>query len=378
MKNKKRQFVSPLRWALIPLLATQVMATQVERQHLNKSIEQVFFNHTSKKVETHSLLVATSKNILVERYAKGFQSKSIHMTWSMAKSFTSMAYFLAESRGLIQRDEFIYNILPQKFFSGPNLKWKKQIRVRHLLNMSSGIHFKENYEESPLDSDVINMLYLNGKKNMAQFALSRPQKYQPGEQFNYSSGDTNILMAVLRYKLQTKYNRFIDDLMKKQLGINHYVWEKDESGTHVGSSYLYLSPGSMIKVGQKILQSVNGQGRSFLRDWLVFASEPTTGKPKQKDRVKNFTYGNQVWLNLQVPQLNISREIATAPLNMVVLKGHEGQRLFILPDHDLVISRFAYDRPGQRPDYELFFKELELNTTGLPKTIGFNDNKGAR
>jgi hypothetical protein len=185
-------------------------------------------------------------------------------------------------------------------------------------------------------------------------------------------------MAVLRYKLQTKYNRFIDDLMKKQLGINHYVWEKDESGTHVGSSYLYLSPGSMIKVGQKILQSVNGQGRSFLRDWLVLASEPTTGKPKQKDRVKNFTYGNQVWLNLQVPQLNISREIATAPLNMVVLKGHEGQRLFILPDHDLVISRFAYDRPGQRPDYELFFKELELNTTGLPKTIGFNDNKGAR
>ena len=55
--------------------------------------------------------------------------------------------------------------------------------------MSSGLDWKEGYEANPLDSNVIQMLYVDGKADMAEYTSNIPFAYPPGTRWLYSSGD---------------------------------------------------------------------------------------------------------------------------------------------------------------------------------------------
>ena len=62
--------------------------------------------------------------------------------------------------------------------------------------MSSGLAFVEDYvPEHP--SDVIAMLFGEGKDDVADYAAAKPLAHPPGSFWYYSSGTTNIVSRCL-------------------------------------------------------------------------------------------------------------------------------------------------------------------------------------
>ena len=78
--------------------------------------------------------------------------------------------------------------------------------ARSVLRMTSGLSFKEDYEDH--SSDVIQMLFVKGDK--AGFAASKPLQYSPGSHWSYSSGTSNIIARILEQRFTEKrdYLRF--------------------------------------------------------------------------------------------------------------------------------------------------------------------------
>ena len=73
---------------------------------------------------------------------------------------------------------------------------RSAITLDHLLAMRDGLAFAEDYEDAER-SDVIEMLFGSGQHDVAAYAESRPLAHPPGEVFNYSSGTSNIVAAIV-------------------------------------------------------------------------------------------------------------------------------------------------------------------------------------
>ena len=111
---------------------------------------------------------------------------------------------------------------------------------------------------------------------MAQYTSERPIAYKPGNVFNYSSGETNLLMGILKKAINNKerYNDFPWKELFEPLGMKNITWEQDQSGTFVGSSYLYMPSRELIKFGELFLNQGNWKGKRVLSSsWVRFSYE---------------------------------------------------------------------------------------------------------
>ena len=116
--------------------------------------------------------------------------------------------------------------------------------------MRSGIDFNEAYEFAPLFSSVLAMLYTRGRADMAAFAAAQPMAAEAGTVWRYKSGDSLILAAALRDLVGAdRYPDYPWTALFDRIGVTSAVWERDAAGTFVGSSYLYLTPRDLARIG---------------------------------------------------------------------------------------------------------------------------------
>ena len=213
------------------------------------------------------------------------------------------------------------------------------ITLRHLLQMRPGLYWNEGYESSPLKSSVLAMLYTAGRKDMASFTAQQPMRYRPGTFWYYSSGNSNLLMAILRNAVTPQhYVRFIWKELFGKIGMKNVVWERDNSGTFVGSSYLYAPPRQLAKFGYLYLNDgIWKQERILPKGWVRFSSTVSPADPVGH-------YGAHWWLNAGRPSKGISKRWSHAPTDTICASGHWGQYIFVIPSLDLVIVRTGDDR----------------------------------
>jgi CubicO group peptidase (beta-lactamase class C family) len=118
------------------------------------------------------------------------------------------------------------------------------------------------------------------------------------------------------------YSDFID-----KIGMNSMVVEADLSGNYVASSYAWATARDWAKFGLLYLHNGSWNGEQlFTKDWVTYITTPTPGS--------NGTYGAQFWLNSQ-------QQLKDVPKNMYFADGYQGQRVYVLPDQDVVVVRFG-------------------------------------
>ena len=86
-----------------------------------------------------------------------------------------------------------------------------------------GLDFQEECLGISVRVDVVRMLYLDEPRvGNAAYAAARPLRtgnHEPSRHFYYSSGDTNLLMEILRLSMpKAKYDSFPWDVLLRQLG----------------------------------------------------------------------------------------------------------------------------------------------------------------
>lgn len=267
----------------------------------------------------------TSPNMFREGTAAETTKDTTHISWSMAKSFVHALVGFAVGDGLLRLDDPV----PVPEWRGTD---KAPITWQHLLNMRSGLAFTEDYVDGDI-SHVIDMLFGDGKADVAAFAASRPLAHEPGSHWSYSSGDTNIitraLAAVVANRSTDTMRAYLQTRLFDPLGMASATAKFDDAGTFIGSSFIYATARDFARFGLLYLHDGWWGKRPLLpTGWVDHARLPTPVPPTE-----NHGYGAHWWL--------------WPHRDALACHGYEGQRIIVLPDRDAVIVRLGKTNESQ-------------------------------
>lgn len=268
---------------------------------------------------------------IVERYRPEFNQKTRFLSWSMAKSFTNALAGIMVKEGKMDIHK------PVDIAEWQNDD-RKNITINNLLQMQSGLKWNEDYGSG---SDV--NLMLHRESDFAAYVADHPSKSPPGTEWYYSSGSTNLVTGLIRKVINDdeQYYRLAPEQLFNRIGMPDAVFEVDASGTLVGSSYVYATARDYARFALLYLQDGIFNGERILPEgWVKYTTTPASGS--------DGAYGSSFWLN-------INNEFPDAPANMFYCKGHDGQRIFILPDQQMAVVILGY---SPKPDHVMDFNSL--------------------
>ena len=284
----------------------------IDYKKLNETVNSIFGVR-----KTRAVLVLYKGQIIAEKYSEGFTKDSRILGWSMTKSIMSTVFGILEHQQKINIQD-----------KAPVESWqndaRKEITIHNLLQMNSGLEWDENYDEI---SDATKMLFL--ERDMTKVQEEKPLIGKPNETWNYSSGTSNLLSGILRdqFKNHQSYLDFWYANLIDKIGMNSMILESDLAGNYVASSYAWATTRDWGKFGLLYLHNGAWNGEElFTKEWVDYVTTPTP--------TSNGSYGAQFWLNTEKQLKDVSQK-------MYFADGYQGQRVYILPDEDLVIVRFG-------------------------------------
>ena len=259
---------------------------------------------------------------MAEAYGQGATPSTPLLGWSMAKSFTAILLGNLEMRGMID-----LNAAPD--FPEWSNDSRSDIRINHLLTMTDGLDFSEQY--NPGD-DSTRMLFT--EPSASDYVLSKSALHAPGTHFNYSSGTANLLARIYGDTLgspQAAYDHLLDAVLTP-MGFQHATLEMDAAGHFVGSSYLYASARDWARMGQLMLNggTLNGH-RIVTEQWVTRATQPNTSANEK-------AYGFQWWLNSGDDQIRFP----DLPSEAFFANGNRQQIVMVIPSQESVILRLGW------------------------------------
>lgn len=314
--------------------------------------QESFAFSDSWKWQTNAVVIIKDDKIVYEKYRAGFEGEKGQRLWSVSKSVTSALVGIRWHQLSWSLQRPVYHLVEEL-----NTPLKQKITMTHLLQMSSGLAFNEFYESNPFQSHVVDMLYINGHRDMGSFTAKRRMRSRPGERFNYSSGETNLIMKALKatFNKASDYQEFPWKFLFEPLGIKSATWEQDLSGVFVGSSYLFMSPYDLARFGRVYLNNgawtAGGETTQILPTQFIKESlkrSPAVCRNLQRGKRDRYTYGMHWWLNKECPNKN-KRTHPQLPQEAYMALGHHGQMLVIIPQERAIVVRLGSDKKKRFP-----------------------------
>jgi len=286
----------------------------VDYTKLNKAIDNAF----DPSNLTRAVVVIHRDTLVAERYLDGFNKDTEILGWSMTKSVTSTLL------GILAKDGKV-GLEAKNLFEEWRADSRKDIKLRHLLNMQSGLGFSEIYDEI---SDATNMLYT--AEDVSDIPISNMPIAPPDSIWYYSSGTSNLLSKYLRNQFATQedYLKFPHERLFRKIGMSSAHMETDESGVYIGSSYLYATPRDWARFGLLYLNEGNWFGEQIIDTAWVDFSKSIASK-------SGGIYGGHFWHNADHVQF------PDVPDDMFSANGFQGQRVWIFPSQDVVVVRMG-------------------------------------
>lgn len=278
------------------------------------------------KYETVAFVVIKDNKLLFDEYWEDFTSKSQSNSFSMAKSLVALAIGCAIDDGVIKSvDQPVSDFFPEfKGFNG------KALTIRHLLTMSAGVDFEEAYT-SPFSSTT--KLYYGDDLRKVTFNMKEIE--EPGVNFIYQSGVTQLLAFVLEKATGKKISNYISEKFWTPMHAEESaLWSLDKKGG-MEKAYCCFNTNArdFARIGQLLLNNGAWDGKQLVsKDYLREALTPDTKLWDKEYNAPNTTYGFQFWyLNYKGMDVNYMR-------------GIMGQYIFAIPDKNAVIVRLGKKR----------------------------------
>src|SRR3984885_4491278 len=203
------------------------------------------------------LLVVRHGRIVTEAYYAPYTGDIPHEIFSSTKAITGTLLGMVYKDGLLDRlDHPMLDFFADRRVANVDDR-KKAITVQNLLDMTSGLDWDQGFEGGKEQSRID----LERSSNWTQFILDRPMAHTPGEVFNYSNGDSDLVSALvtkLTGKLADDYAR---EKLFGPLGITDWHWDRDPQGLTIGDGMLTLLPRDMAKIGYLYLRHGEGGGK---------------------------------------------------------------------------------------------------------------------
>jgi CubicO group peptidase (beta-lactamase class C family) len=259
------------------------------------------------KTFTSAFLVMRDGKVLHESYRNNTDAGTHFISFSMAKTFTSMLLGIALGQGAIHSiDDPATLYVPELTGSGYD-----GVTLRQLLQMRSGIDYEERYDFGAHPS-IAAQIFLNAVvANTQRFADMAPRmkrKWAPGSHFNYSTLDTSVLGWVIERATKKPLAEFTTQALWQPMGMESYgYWLADGSpgvGRELNGMGYNATLRDFARFGAMLLDQGRYNGRQIVpAGWVRSATTMTPnadpGTPPPPANVTNpfarSGYGFQIW-----------------------------------------------------------------------------------
>ena len=303
------------------------------------------------KANVHSVVIVRHGKLVFEQYFAGedqlwgtdrgpheFDATTKHDMRSVSKSVTSLLFGIAIDRELIKGlDEPIVKFFPD-YAAVKTAGWD-DVTLRHLLNMSSGMQWDQN---RPWADPQNNERQLATEADPFRYILSKPIVAPPGTVWNYNSGETDLLGNVIERVSGKPLDEFAREALFAPLDISDWEWMKYRNEHISPAAGLRLRPRDAAKIGQLVLNKGAWGGKQIVSTkWIEQSVAPRFQAIGYFGGL--FYYGQQWWMGRTLS--------GDKDVKWIAAQGLGGQRIFIIPELDLVMvvtsGLYGSGRQGQ-------------------------------
>ncbi|MBU2514276.1 beta-lactamase family protein [bacterium] len=299
------------------------------------------FLQLMKDTRTTGLLVLKDDTIVFEDYYLGADENSLHISWSVGKSFVSALIGIAIDEGYIKSiNDPVSDYAPELKGSGYD-----GVPLKDVLQMSSGVKFNEDYAD--FYSDINRMGRTTALGNSINgFAASLKSERSSGEYHHYVSMDTQVLGMVLKNAIGITPAQYLEEKIWKQIGMQASgKWLVDDLDMELVFGTLNVTTRDYARFGKLYMDGGNWQGKQIVpAQWVKDSITPDA--PHLQPGVNPLSsskmgYGYQWW----IPEF---------PQGDFMALGVYGQYIYINPGKKVVIVKNSADsewRSGADTNY---------------------------
>tara|TARA_R110002051_G_scaffold32382_1_gene72843 strand:- start:158938 stop:160215 length:1278 start_codon:yes stop_codon:yes gene_type:complete len=283
--------------------------------------------------DSTGLIVLHNGVVVHEQYLLGSTPETRHTSWSVGKSFVATLIAMAMEDGHIASlDQTAEMFAPQ--YAGTDYG---QTTLRHLLMMSAGVHFNEDYNAP--DSDI-RRLFLGANiygQNIDTLVGEIERDRPAGQDLQYVSANTQVLSAVIRGIYNAPLAQVVETKIWRPLGmVGNASWNQNiqgDNGMAIGYCCLNARLEDYARMGQFYLQDGVWDGQRLLPEgWVTMATRPNA--PFQEAGPASVYPHRGYGLHFWVPE-NHDGEYFMA--------GVYGQYVWVDERRHIVIARTAAD-----------------------------------
>jgi len=290
--------------------------------HANDQIYDLYDYVSRNRVA--GLLIMKNGEIVHERYELGNAPSEHWVSMSMAKSVATTLVGCAIRDGYIKSvEEPLTAYLPQLIGSAYD-----SVSIRQLMQMTSGVKWDDTQVNA--DSERRQMLALQVAQKpgeIMRFMASLPRVAEPGTLWNYSTGETHVVGALVKAATGKWLSDYLSERIWSRLGMeaDAYWWLESPGGLEVAGSGLCAPLRDYARFGRFIMNGGVIDGEAVLPDgWMAEAGVSRMVSGERLD------YGYMWWT---VP--DISGSLADGAY---AARGIFGQYMYLNPAQDVLIA----------------------------------------
>lgn len=201
--------------SFIDAIGKSLPDTFINSKHEIQNTRKFLNEHWTTGLVVLKVETPTKAKLVYEEYFRGNTKDSLVISWSTAKSI------IGSLIGIAITENEIHNVNDLVTMYVPELKHSgyATCTIKQVLQMSSGVHFDENYFNPISDINKLGyVMSLGGSVNT--FVSSLQNKYPPGTYHNYISSDTQILALVLQRATGKSISDYMETKLWQRLGVS--------------------------------------------------------------------------------------------------------------------------------------------------------------
>ncbi len=290
--------------------------------------------------QLHTLTVARQGEVLFDEGFHGARASAPTNIKSASKSLISTLVGIAIDKGLLAGvDQPIAPILADDLPADPEPRMAK-ITIDHLLTMQAGL--------APTSGPNYGRWVQS--RNWVRAALAQPFVAEPGTGWQYSTGSTHLLSAILTRVGGRSTRALAEEWLGDLPGFAIAGWDRDPQGIYLGGNQLAMTPASLLALGELIRNDGRGPDGAQVvsASWVA-----TSGTPHARSFRRGDDYGYCWFL----------RDFAG--MRGRYAWGFGGQMLYIVPDAGVSIVMTSEEVRSARSGYLDDLNEMAGDIVGM-------------
>ena len=318
--------------------------------------EKVNVREFLEYTQTTGLAVLHNDQLVFEEYYLGNTESTPNLSMSVAKSFVSALVGIAIEEGHIE------NLMDPVTKYVPALKDSGYdgVPLKHVLQMSSGIRFNEEYGD--FDSDINRMGRMMAfNLPIDEFVASLENEREPGTYNQYVSMDTQVLGMVLREATGKDFTSYFEEKLWKPVGMEaDAYWLVDSTQMELVFFGLNCVLRDYARLGQLYLHNGRrGDQQIVPASWVTDSVTPDAPHLQPGDNpLSQFKegYGYQWWLPAE-------------PDGDYLAIGVYNQFIYVHPKHNIVVAKNSANSHYIEDDYISEAQSIEFFRAIVDKLI---------